>query len=183
MAELLYHRFMEAFRTVAYTNNTAFIESLVQALELDTIAGFVSLILPVVCADAGNFSMIKFWTNMTLPLGEYYVNADRIALVKHITRTANVECMRWLLSNEENVQVNEIQISSHVSKDRAFAFLTLLHDLNVGGTWKDSTCNIGKCSVCAIEKTWDAWVMEHQEFNSLIQWLPQEMVVDTVTLL
>lgn len=72
--------------------------------------------------------------------------------------------------------------SKRVSKGDAMNTMIVMHKWKLPGIYQE-TCESGKCIVCGVEKTWDLWIMDNREFTSSIQWLPREMVEDTIHLL
>ena len=101
-------------------------------------------------------------------------------LINYAILCGSHQIVSFLLENGYTC-IAETMPNKRVSKENDLKTMIVLHQWKLQGRYR-AMCESGGCAVCNVEKTWDAWVMEHPDFGKVIQWLPREVMCDVLDL-
>lgn len=91
----------------------------------------------------------------------------------------NIVFVKWCLELG-HVNKNALWVpfvNSNISQE----MLRLLHEHKVPGSYT-SACKNGTCAICKKRLLNDMWIMMTAKFDNRVQWLPREMMDDTLEL-
>lgn len=118
-------------------------------------------------------------------------NADKtalIALAKYSGAYANTSVVKWLCTRgHSNLLTGDIpmfaRIETPAGTENEYADLyNLYHEYNIKGKYLGVCSRRTRCKGCIKEALVDLWEMDVEQFDNGIQWLPIEMVEDTIML-
>lgn len=90
---------------------------------------------------------------------------------------ARHDALEYIVGKGIRVEINHgIMCSDTSSEDRIVKTTVIAHE-NLPGA-----CVGNGCMVCRMKNVWDTWIMENIEYKSCIQWIPQEVLVDTMNM-
>lgn len=92
-----------------------------------------------------------------------------------------VAMLEWLISKGVFSSIDTMDMHTEVNSETKHRILRVLHVHRFPGIYQVD-CNAGTCSVCREERIWDMWEMDTTQFTEHVQWLPREMVEDTLGL-
>ena len=98
-------------------------------------------------------------------------------LLGYAVYCGKAEVVRWLLDHRPSNQIDTIIWSNQVTNEMKREVMILLHQRNVQGEYTKA-CNQGECCVCKVIKVWNCWEMDVFVYDSVMQWLPREIIGD-----
>ena len=135
----------------------------------DTVLSHISL--SGVMVARGHLEAVKWWCTVS----------DANTLLHLNFRTAvhygQITIMEWLHDIGRTCQT--LDISPTINHEKRVQTLALLHKWKIGGSYQID-CNSGVCIVCRVQMMWNSWEMEENDYTSWIQWIPREVLEDTL---
>lgn len=89
----------------------------------------------------------------------------------------SVACLKWLLGYNRELFIKHYVEFIHPR--HSDEILELLHAYEIPGRYKEE-CKREMCKVCRSVVVWNLWEMLDPSFDNYIQWLPREMIEDTL---
>lgn len=169
----------------------AILQFVVQELGLGVIGDMCDATIVNTAIEHSSISVLEWWEQMReSDPGEYTPMEYGSDMLNHAVRSGQSEVLLWLLEHGYRTQIS-CRFKDTVTKEKQMEVIKVLHlddeyDDDVGytmGGWFRDDCKNGKCAVCTAEKMWEIWILESQEFTDNVQWLPKEIMEDTLALL
>ena len=105
---------------------------------------------------------------------------DRLNIaMSYAVEYGKADTIKKLWSMGVRTRVDYFNFHRSVGDPERSKVMVVLHELKILGKFRNR-CLYRNCMPCKIEKVWDMWVMESQEFESVSQWLPKEVLADVL---
>jgi len=91
-----------------------------------------------------------------------------------------VSVVKWLCEHGYTHLLTGVRACEYFDLDRAREIYNVYHEYGIRGEYLKVCNSDGKCKGCLKETVGELWEMDISEFENGIQWLPREMVQDTL---